>query len=324
MIKIAIDMMGGDNGTAATKEAVRRFLKDHKDVELFVCGKKEELSDLENVTLIEANEIIKMEAGVMEVLRKKDSSMVKAIKAVQEHECQAVVSSGSTGAFLSAATLILKKIPGVMRPALCAQFPSIKNGGYVSVLDIGASNENTADEIAQFGFMGTLYSEAVNNVSNPRVGLLSNGSEEGKGSPEGKEAYDLLSRDKRINFIGNVEGDMVINSDVDVLVTDGFSGNVCMKSMEGAAKGMSSLLKKGFRKSLFTQIGYLFSRSVIKELKARMNAKKVGGAMLLGVNAVAVKAHGNSDAEAFYHAILLAYKLAKANICEEIKKGFGE
>lgn len=324
MIKIAIDMMGGDNGSAATKEAVRRFLKDHNDVELIVTGKKEELSDLTGVTLIEANEVITMEAGVMEVLRKKDSSMVKAIRAVLDNECQAVVSCGSTGAFLSAATLILKKIPGVKRPALCAQFPNVKTGGFVSVLDIGASNENTPEEIAQFGYMGTLYNRAANGVKEPRVGLLSNGTEEGKGSPEGKEAYKLLKEDSRINFIGNVEGNMVITTDVDVIVSDGFTGNVCMKSTEGAAKGMSQVLKAGFKKNIFTKIGYLFSRSGIKELKTRMNPKTVGGAMLIGVNAVAVKAHGNSDAEAFYHGIELAYKLAKANICEEIKKGFAE
>ncbi len=172
--------------------------------------------------------------------------------------------------------------------------------------------------------MGALYNKAVNGTENPRVGLLSNGSEEGKGSVEGKEAFNLLRADKRIDFIGNIEGDMVINSDVDVVVTDGFSGNVCMKASEGAAKGMALLLKKGFKKNVFTKIGYLFAKSGIKELKNRMNAKKVGGAMLLGVNAVAVKAHGNSDAEAFYYAILLAYKLAKANICGEIKKGFEE
>ncbi len=324
MIKIAIDMMGGDNGSAATKEAVRQFLKDYKDVELICVGKKEELSDLEGVTLIEANDVIKMEAGVMEVLRKKDSSMVKAIRAVDENNCQAVVSCGSTGAFLSAATLILKKIPGVKRPALCAQFPNIKTGGYVSVLDIGASNENTPEEIAQFGYMGTLYCRAANGVKNPWVGLLSNGSEEGKGSPEGKEAYNLLKEDDRINFVGNIEGDMVINSHVDVVVTDGYSGNVCMKSTEGAAKGLGTLLKQGFKKNIFTKIGYLFAKSGIKDLKNKMSSKKIGGAVLLGVNAIAVKAHGNSDGEAFYHAIALAYRLAKEDICEEMRKGFVE
>lgn len=321
MIRIIVDMMGGDNGSAATKEAVTNFLKDHDDVEIIAVGNEEEIKDL-SCEKIFSTDVIAMESGVMEVLRKKDSSMVKAIRAVIEKEADAVVSCGSTGAYLSAATLILKKIPGVRRPALVTQFPRLSDGGFITVLDIGASNENTPEEIAQFAYMGSLYNKAVNGVDSPKVALLSNGSEEGKGSPEGKAAFELMSKDPKINFIGNLEGNAVLYGEADVLVSDGFTGNVFLKSSEGAVKGIGKVLKKGFTKNIFTKIGYLFAKGGLKEMKTRMDPKKVGGAMLIGVNAVTVKAHGNSDAFAFYNGIDVAYKLAKAKLIDSIKEGF--
>ena len=321
MIRIIVDMMGGDHGSAATKEAVSKFLKDHDDVEIIAVGAEEEIKDLA-CEKIYSTDVISMESGVMEVLRKKDSSMVKAIRAVGEKEADAVVSCGSTGAFLSASTLILKKIPGVKRPALCTQFPRLSDGGYITVLDIGASNENTAEEIAQFAYMGSLYNKAVNGVESPKVALLANGTEEGKGSPEGKEAFALMRNDPKINFIGNLEGNGVLYGEADVLVSDGFTGNVFLKASEGAVKGIGKVLKKGFTKNIFTKIGYLFAKGGVKEMKERMDPKKVGGAMLIGVNAIAVKAHGNSDAFAFYNGINVAYKLAKAKLIDSIREGF--
>ena len=190
------------------------------------------------------------------------------------------------------------------------------------MLDIGASNENTPEEIAQFAYMGSLYNAAVNGNKSPKVALLSNGSEEGKGSPEGKEAYALLKDDPKINFIGNIEGNNILLGDADVVVSDGFTGNIMLKTTEGTAKGVGKILKDGFTKNIFTKMGYLFNKGILKEFKTRLNPKTVGGAMLIGVNAIAVKAHGNSDAEAFYHALDLAYKLASAHLVDDIKKGF--
>ena len=324
MVKIIVDMMGGDNGTPATKEAVRHFLETHKDAEIIAVGKKEELSDLEGVTLIEANDVIAMESGVMEVLRKKDSSMVKAIRAVIDEKADAVISCGSTGAFLSAATLILKKAPGVKRPALVTQFPRLTSGGFVTVLDIGASNENTPEEMVQFAYMGCLYNKIVNGTEHPKVALLSNGAEEGKGSPEGKAAHQMLKEDPKIDFVGNIEGSDLLFTDVDVVTTDGFSGNIMLKTLEGTAKAMGKVLKDGFKKNIITKMGYLLAKGGLGDLKGKMNPKKVGGAMLIGVNAVCVKAHGNSDAESFFSAMDLTYKLAKANLVTKIKEGFAQ
>jgi glycerol-3-phosphate acyltransferase PlsX len=321
MIKLIIDMMGGDKGSSATKEGVRKFHSLHQDVDLVLVGKSEELKDMEGYTIIPATGVIKMESGVLEVLRQKDSSMVKAISSVMPLKADGIISCGSTGAFLSAATLVLKKIPGVLRPALTTSFPHLSNGNYVTILDVGASNQNSPEELAQFALMGSLYSKFVNHIDNPKVGLLSNGSEEGKGCPEGKAAYDLLKNDKKINFVGNIEGSNIIFGPSDVLVCDGYSGNVCLKTTEGTAKAMGALLKKAFMRNLASKIGYLLAKKGVASMKETMDPKKAGGALLVGVNAVAVKAHGNSDGEAFYNGIELVYALAKNHIVDEIKKG---
>ncbi len=322
-MKIVVDMMGGDNGSPATKEAVKRFKEAHKDVELILVGKEEELADMEGYRIIPAKEVIAMEAGAMEVLRKKEASMVKAMYAVKSENADAVVSCGSTGAFLSSATLILKKIPGVIRPALAVAMPHIGASASTTIfLDAGSSNENTPEEMAQFGYMGSLYAKCGANIASPKVALLSNGSEEGKGSPEGKEAYKLLKEDKRIDFIGNIESNYVLTGEANVVVTDGYSGNICIKAIEGTAKTMGKMLKQGFMRNLASKIGYLLAKKGVDNMKKTMDTKRVGGAMLLGVNAVAVKGHGNSDATAFYYSLELAYRLASNSITSKIKEGF--
>ena len=321
MSKLVIDMMGSDLGSSATKDGVRRFKAAHPDCELILVGRKEELSDLSDCEIIDAPDVVKMEMGALEVLRAKNSSLVKAVSAVVEQKADGVVSAGSTGAFLSAATLIIKKIPGVERPALVTAFPNVNGEGYATVLDVGASSSNTTFELDQFAFMGTLYSRLVYGVEKPRVRLLSNGAEEGKGSALGKEAFPLLKNDSRLNFLGNIEASNALRGEADVIVSDGYSGNVMLKSMEGTAKGMSDLLKKAFKKNLFTKLAYLFVRGGLAEMKEKMNPKTTGGALLVGTNAVVVKAHGNSDGEAFYHAIELADRLAKAELVKKIAEG---
>jgi glycerol-3-phosphate acyltransferase PlsX len=323
MSKLVIDMMGSDLGSAMAKEAVSLFHQSHPDCELILVGKKEELSSLSGYTIIDAPEVVSMEMGALEVLRMKDSSMVKAIQTVIDTNADGVVSAGSTGAFLSASTLMLKKIPGVLRPALVTSFPNLKDGqGYVTALDVGASNANTPEEIAQFALMGSIYAQKVNHIPAPRVALLSNGSEEGKGSPEGKAAYELLKKDSRIHFVGNLEGNGLLMGQADVVATDGYSGNVMLKSIEGAAKGMSGLLKKAFKRNLFSKIGYLLTKKGLKEMKEALDPKKTGGALLLGVNGVVVKAHGNSTPEAFKNAMEVAYKLSEAKVVDALRDGF--
>jgi glycerol-3-phosphate acyltransferase PlsX len=321
MIKIVVDMMGGDLGTKATVEGVIAFLNDHHDVELIVVGKKEELTLLEDKAMIvDARDILPMEAGVMDAIRAKGASMSIAIDKVLETNADAIVSSGGTGAYLGATSIRLKKIPGVLRPALISPFPTQNLGKQVVILDIGASNENSAQELTQFALMGKLYSQSVVEVANPCVYLLSNGAEAEKGSPESKEAYKLLDG-KFEGFMGNIEARDALNGKADVIVTDGFTGNVFLKSTEGIAKMMSMMMKDAFRRNIFSKIGYLLSKNGFKKMSQAMNYKNYGGAMLLGLSKVAVKAHGSSDGLAFMHALRVAYRLAKADVPALIEEG---
>lgn len=324
-MKIAIDCMGGDNGSSVTVEAIKNFLSKHKDVEIIAVGKKEELKDLEGLCeIINARDVVPMEAGALEVMRMKESSMFKAVTLARNKEVDAVVSCGSTGGFLSVSTLCLKTIPGVHRAALVSPFPTKIIGKKVVVLDIGASNENSPEELLQFGLMGKLYAQNVLGVEHPVTYLLSNGTEEGKGSPEGKEAYKLFKESNFEGFKGNIEARNALSGEADVIVTDGYTGNIFLKGLEGVAKLMGGLVSKAFKKNLWSKIGYLHVRKGIKELKDTMDYKSTGGAMLLGINGVVVKAHGSSDAYSFECAMNVAYKLTNSNIVEKIKEGLSK
>lgn len=322
MIKLVVDTMGGDLGSVEVVKAIKEFLSKNDDVEITAVGKKEELAELESIcTVVDARDVVPMNAGALEVLRMKDSSMMKAIKLVKENNLDGVVSCGSTGAFLSASTITLKMIPGVKRAALVAPFPSHIKGKKVVILDVGANNENSAEELTQFALMGRLYCQSVYNTECPKVYMLSNGTEEGKGSPEVKEASKILKEQNFPGFSGNVEAKNALDGEADVVVTDGFTGNVMLKSSEGIAKFMASMMKSAFKKNLWTKLGYLHVRSGINEISETMDYKTTGGAMLLGVNGVVVKAHGSSDAFAFTNALKVAKSLVKANILDQIKGG---
>ena len=322
MYKIVVDAMGGDLGPSVIVEAINQFLADNNDVEITVAGKKEELSALEGkCRILDARDIVPMEAGALEVMRLKNSSMMVAIKTMKDEGLDAVVSCGSTGGFLSAATINLKMIPGVKRAALVAPFPTQIKGKNVVILDIGANNENSAEELVQFALMGKLYSQSVYGTEKPKVYLLSNGLEEGKGSPTVKEAYKLLKENKFEGFEGNVEARYALNGEADVVVADGFTGNVFLKASEGIAKMMSGMIKKAFKRNLWSKLGYLHVRKGMKEMTETMDYKSTGGAMLLGINGNVVKAHGSSDARSFYHALRVAKKLAENDVVNKIKKG---
>ena len=320
-MKIAVDAMGGDNGSKPIIDAIKEFKKENQDVEIVVFGKEEELFELSSIAkIVNAPEVVPMEAGALEVLRMKNSSMCKAISTMKEENYDAVVSCGSTGGFLSAATLILKTIPGVKRSALVTAFPTKIKGKKVVVLDVGASNDNSAEELRQFAYMGKAYNEALFNTKEPKTYLLSNGAEEHKGSPLVKETHKLLKEENFPGFMGNMEARDVLNGDADILVADGFSGNVLLKGMEGVAKMMSSMIKNNFKKNLWTKLGYLHVRKGFKDMSETMDYKSTGGAMLLGINGVVVKAHGNSDAFSFYSALKVAKLMVSYDVVNKIKE----
>ena len=319
-MKIAVDTLGGDNGSKVIVEAIIEFLAKHKDTEVVALGNQEELKELEGkCEIIHAPDIVPMEAGPLEAMRMKNSSLYVMTQLAKEGKVDALVSAGSTGGYLSLTTLILKTIPGVHRAALVAPFPTRIKGKKVVILDIGASNENSPEELSQFAVMGSLYSKYILGVEEPKVCLLSNGTEPGKGSPVGKEAYKLL-KDKPY-FKGNVEARNALSGECDVVVTDGYSGNIFLKSSEGMAKMMASMVKDAFRRNLWSKLGYLHVKKGMKEMSETMDYKSTGGAMLLGVNGVVVKAHGNSDAYSFGCALEVAYKLVDNNLINKIKEG---
>lgn len=325
MLKIAVDTMGGDNGSKVIVEAIKTFLKENDDIDIIAVGRKDELKDLEGVCeIVDAPDVVPMTAGALDVLRMKNSSMTIAIKLVKEKRADAVVSCGSTGGFLASSTITLKMIPGVKRAALVTAFPLQTRGKFLTLLDCGANIENSAEELCQFALMGRLYSQNVVGIKEPRVYLLSNGGEDEKGTPEIKEANKMLREANFPNFIGNIEArEAVLDPNVDVVVAPGFAGNIFLKSIEGLAKYMSALIKDAFKTNACTKVGYLFAKKGFDDMKAAMDYKAVGGALLLGVNGVVVKAHGNSDARAFGSALKVTKKLLVNHVVENIKEGIG-
>ena len=321
-MKIAVDAMGGDNGSKPIIEAVKEFLSNNKDVEIVLFGKEEELQEVSSLCrIVNAPDIVPMEAGALEVLRLKNSSMCKAISTMKEENFDAVVSAGSTGGFLSAATLILKVIPGVKRAALVSPFPTKIKGKKVVMLDVGANNENSAEELMQFAYMGRAYHQALfTDIKEPKTYLLSNGAEAHKGSPLVKETHALLINNNFPGFVGNIEARDVLSGEADIVVTDGFSGNVLLKGMEGVAKMMGGMIKGAFKKNLWSKLGYLHVRKGMKNMSETMDYKSTGGAMLLGINGVVVKAHGNSDAYSFKNALRVAKQMVDFQMIDKIKE----
>lgn len=318
MIKLAIDAMGCDRGSQVIVEAIKQFKQTYYNIEFYVVGKLEELKELSSIaTIVEAEEVMGMEDGALEIMRRKKSSMLVAIDLVKDGICDGVVSAGSTGGFLTGATIKLKIIEGLGRAALVSPFPTVE-GGVTTILDIGANTENTALHLVQFAKMGSVFSSIVHQVNHPKIFLLSNGAEEKKGSVVGKEAYQLLK--SHPDFYGNIEGRDVLSGKADVVVCEGYPGNILLKSIEGISSMMNGMIKKAFKRSLFSKIGYLFARKGFDEMKKNLDYKKYGGALLLGVNGVAVKGHGSSDTYGFYNAIRVAYEMCEKDIVKKLRE----
>ncbi len=322
-MKFVIDMMGSDEGSLVTVPAVRQFKNHHPELELFLVGKSEEINSLSDIaTIVDARDVIQMDAGPMEFMRAKHSSMHVAFDTFIKEKADAIISAGSTGGLLSGATLKLKLIPGVERAAILSPFPTKIRGNYAVILDIGANHENNARQLVQFALMGRLYAQHVYGKDNPKTYLLSNGTESTKGSPLVKETHQLLLAEQFPNFMGNIEGKQVLSGEADVVVCDGYTGNVLLKSIEGTAKMMSGMLSDAFRKNLKTKMGYLLSKSGIDEMRARMDYKNTGGALFTGINGLVIKAHGSSDVRGFTSALEVGYKMAEKKVVDLLRAGF--
>lgn len=324
-MRIIIDAMGGDNAPVAPVEAA---LKAKKELGVLVTlvGKVEVIKPLLNgdtgIEIVDAREEITMyDDPSTATRRKKDSSMSVALNLLRDGEGDAMVSAGSTGALLTGATLTVKRVRGIRRAALA---PVLPNGGRgVVLIDCGANIECTAEYLLQFAFMGSFYAQKVLGCERPRVGLLNNGTEEGKGGELQKQAYALLSRasdEGRINFIGNVEGNGVMTGDVDVVVTDGYTGNIFLKASEGVIKFMMTSLKDVFYKSTKNKLAAKTLKSDFYAMKDTLDVNKIGGTPMLGISKPVIKAHGSSNAEAIFSAVRQAIGFAGADITKEIEE----
>ena len=322
-MKLAIDAMSGDLGSAPVVEACRKFAEKHPDVELYVTGKKEELTALESINsihIVDARDVVLMTDSVLGVRRKKESSMVKALMMARKDEVDGVVSCGSTGAFYTASMLFVKRIEGVEKSCLMATLPTY-SGNSTCLMDVGANATNTAEQLQEFAVMGSLYSKLVLDKENPKVALLNIGAEDHKGNEMHQEAYKLLKNCDKINFTGNVEGRDLLSGDVDVIVTDGFSGNIALKASEGAAILLMKALKESLFATLRGKIGALFAKTQLYALKDRFDYKSVGGALFMGFEKAIVKAHGSSDAKAVYNAMELVYRMVDLDVVGRMKEG---
>ena len=328
-MKIIVDAMGGDN---APDEIVKGALDASKElgVDIILCGREEDvlrvierlgLSGLpDGVELVNASEVIGMEDDPANAVRmKKDSSLTVALNLLRDGRGDALVSAGSTGALLSGATLIVKRARGIRRAALAPYIPNAAGG--VIIIDSGANAECTPEYLLQFAYLGSYYAQDVLKIKSPRVGLLNNGTEPTKGTPLHLEVYPLLEEAGRkgdLNFVGNVEAKDVMADACDVLVCDGFSGNILLKSLEGMASFIMSELKRIYKRNLLTKVSALLIKKHINGLRVRMNPDTIGGTILLGIVKPVIKAHGSSNAAAISSAIRQAVDASVADIASKL------
>ncbi len=331
--KILIDAFGGDNSPSEIIAGAIDALNINKNFTAVFVGKEqiiaEELKkykyDKSRVEIINANDVITCEEEPTVAIRKKpDSSICVAFRELKENDdCKGFVSAGSTGAVLVGATLKLGRAPGVSRPALTSLFPSVVEGKNMIMLDLGANADCKSNQLCQFAVMGTAYAKAL-GIENPRVALLSNGTEDEKGNALCHETFEMLKNLEGINFIGNVEARDLLFDVSDVVVTDGFSGNVALKSMEGMVKAIFKILKEDIKKSCKAKLGALLLKDSFKRLSHKLDYNTEGGALFLGVKKTVIKAHGASDRLAFRNAVLQAVNHSEFdlnfNFSEEISK----
>jgi glycerol-3-phosphate acyltransferase PlsX len=326
-VTIALDAMGGDHGPDVVVPAALEILGRYADVSLVLVGDRDELERRcgdrldalgERLSIRHTTQTVGMDESPATALRgKKDSSMRVAIDLVKKGEADACVSAGNTGALMATARFVLKTLPGIDRPAIISAIPSVR--GHTHVLDLGANVDLDAGQLFQLAVMGATLVRAVDNIDRPRVGLLNVGEEEIKGNEEVKQAHTLLSATD-LNYIGFVEGDDVYTGDVDVIVCDGFVGNVALKTSEGLAHMISQFMREAFNRNVLTRIVALAAAPVLRSFKRRIDPRRYNGASLVGLQGIVIKSHGGADAFAFAHAI----DIARIEVAKAVPQTIGE
>ena len=320
---IALDLMGGDIGAAATVPAAIAAVEASPTLSLVLVGPEKKIrsqygSQLDHSRLLfcDASEVIDMHESPTGVLKgKPDSSMRRAIDLVNDGAAAACVSAGNTGALTAMGTLVIKRLSGIERPAIV--YPLPRSRGHVYMLDLGASNDATPRRLFQFGIMGAMLSQYLDNKSRPSIGLLNIGKEEGKGSENLTEAATLFKQSP-LNYVGYVEGNDIYAGEVDVIVCDGFTGNVALKTSEGLVEMIRSILREEYGRTVFARAAGMLSLPVLQRIKSRTDSRRYNGAMLLGLQKPVVKSHGGADAFALTHAIRVAMEVVEKRITSHI------
>ncbi len=324
-IQISLDAMGGDDAPRVVIEGASEAKTRYPDISYIFYGNKNKLLPILNShknllgsECIHTKTYVKANDKPSNIIRKGgNTSMALSIKAVKEGKADAVVSAGNTGALMAFSKLFLRTMPGINRPAIAACFPT--QTGEVCMLDLGANLECDKNNLIQFAMMGQAFAKIVMGVKDPKVSLLNVGEEEIKGLVHIKEASDLLFKLRKIiNYNGYIEGDKITDGSSDVIVADGFTGNVALKTAEGTANFLTNSLKKSFNKSLMAKLGYLFAKKALESFKVHMDPRKYNGAVFLGLNGIAVKSHGGTDSYGFANAIGVAYDMVKYEFLNEL------
>jgi len=322
MTTISIDAMGGDFGCNPIVNGVIDALKEEK-FNAVLFGNKTEISPLipkkfqEYIKIIDSDDVISMSDSATDALKRKNSSIYMAMEYAKQGNADAVVSVGHSGATMSLATLRLGRIKGVLRPAIATLMPTIDST--TLVLDVGANVDCKSEHLTQFAILGQAYAEDVLGIYEPKIGLLSNGEEKSKGNELTKETYQKISTIQNINFVGNVEGTNIFDNSVDVVVCDGFVGNILLKTGEGVADTISGFIKSRLKKAIFAAAGALLMKRVFKLLKKKVDYAEYGGAPLLGVNKAVIIGHGKSNQKAVKNAIFQAIRYSESNIYQHIE-----
>ena len=321
MIKIAIDAMGGDFGSAPIVEGVLQALSE-ASFEAILVGKRAEIEPLvpkgleSKISYEEASDVFDMDEMATDALKRKDSSIYKAIELVRNGSADAVVSAGHSGATMSLATLRIGRLDGVSRPPIATLMPTIIRGKKTLVLDVGANVDCKPEHLFEFAVMSEAYAQQILHTQKPKISLLSNGEEDCKGNETSKAAFELLK--KMDNFVGNAEGNQVFDGSVDIIVCDGFVGNILLKTAEGVSGAISKIIKRNVKESAIAMIGAVLLNRVFKKLKNDVDYDEYGGAPLLGVKKCTIISHGKSSPKAIKNAIFQSIKFSKSNINEQI------
>ncbi|MBG9982263.1 phosphate acyltransferase PlsX [Aerococcaceae bacterium DSM 111020] len=330
MIKIALDAMSGDFAPDELVKGAMMAVSVYDDIEIQLFGDEDRIQSLltqpnDRISIVHTTEVITGEdEPTKAVRRKKDSSMVKAARSVKEGHNDAMVTAGNTGAALTTAIAVIGRIKHVKRPGLAPAFPTLTpEKKPLILLDAGANVDLDPEHLHQFAILGSVYAEGVFEIDNPKIGLLNNGTEELKGNRQTKEAFQLLKEEERINFVGNVEPTHLLTGECDVLVSDGFTGNIAVKTLEGAVKNVMKYLKTTLSEgNIQTKLGGLLIKNALTEAVGDLGEHKIGGAVFLGIDAPIIKAHGNSNDEAILNAIRQARTAVKNDFVQKTRDYF--